>query len=72
MLKSLAMSDDNYLIPRKLLCERYENTNELIDHHMHYFESPISVDSANALRQIIDNFTNNIRSLKLLQESVDQ
>lgn len=32
---------------------------------MHYLESPILVDLANVLRQIIDNFTNNVFELAI-------
>lgn len=70
----MAIPNDNYLTAWKLLHERYEDTNELIDHHVSalFRLSSLSIDSTNALRQLIDDFTNNVQSLKSLQELVDR
>ena len=36
-LKTLPVSDSNYDTAWELLCKRYEDTNELIDHHVNAF-----------------------------------
>lgn len=56
VLRSLAMSDDNYMTARKLLHEQYED---------------MMISIASVLRQLIDDFSNNIKSLKSLGEPVD-
>ncbi|KZC13182.1 hypothetical protein WN55_05515 [Dufourea novaeangliae] len=72
-LKSLPMSENNYDAAWKLLSDRYEDTNELIDYHMESFFdlSPMVKDSPVSLRQLLDDFSNHLRSLQSLKEPVD-
>ncbi|KZC06736.1 hypothetical protein WN55_07287 [Dufourea novaeangliae] len=72
-LKSLPMSEDNYDAAWKLLSDRYEDTNELIDYHVgSVFDlSPMVKDSPVSLRQLLNDFSNHLRSLKSLKEPVD-
>ncbi|XP_043263018.1 uncharacterized protein LOC122403528 [Colletes gigas] len=73
-LKALPMSDENYTAAWKLLCERYEDTNELIDFHVGaLFDLPtLPKDSPASLRQLLDDFNNNLKSLTSLEEPVEK
>ncbi|CAK9801664.1 hypothetical protein ANTPLA_LOCUS2894 [Anthophora plagiata] len=64
-LKFLAMSNENYSEAWKLLHERYEDTNELIDHHVGaIFDLPsVAKESPIELRQLLDDFNNNLSRL---------
>ena len=71
-LQTLPISDSNYSAAWDTLCVRYEDPNELIDY---YVDAPFALrvirrESANVLRELIDDF-NNIRSLKSLKLQVD-
>ena len=71
-LQTLPISDSNYSAAWDTLCVRYEDPNELIDYYVDalFALRVIRRESANVLRELIDDF-NNIRSLKSLKLQVD-
>lgn len=60
ILRSLAMSDNNYLTVWKLLLEQYEDMNELVYHHVGalFRLASVATNSAFVLCQLIDFFNN--------------
>ena len=73
-LKTLLVSDSNYAAALNTICVRYEDPNELIDYYVNALFSlrAIRRESANKLRELIDDFDNHIRSLQSLEEPVDR
>ena len=73
-LKTLPVSDSNYEAAWEVLCKRYQDTDGLIDYYVGALFSirMIRKDSADELRELIDDFNNHLRSLKSLEEPVDR
>lgn len=70
IIKSLEMSSENYRVAWDLINERYNNTRQLTNNHVHalFNISVIQKESSAALRQLIDTVSKNLRALDTLDE----
>jgi hypothetical protein len=66
-------TDESFQAAWKELKSRFNNKLMLIDRHLSkmFQQKPIEKDSASNLRQLIDNFMNNLAQLKLTGQDVD-
>ncbi|MGH9701298.1 MAG: DUF1759 domain-containing protein, partial [Candidatus Acidiferrales bacterium] len=74
IIQSLEVTEQNYDIAKDLLKERYENKRIIINSHLKsFFELPvIQKESSQGLRNFLDTFLKDFRSLKNLGQPVDQ
>lgn len=72
-ISSIQVTDLNYEIAFKILCERYENKRLIIQSHLRsLFDMPsINKTCHSELRKYLDTIQKNIRALKGLNEPVD-
>lgn len=70
VISSIEFSASNYSIAWKLLCDRFDNKQLLIQHHVAslFNIQPITRESASNLKFIMDQFNKNIRALNSLGE----
>lgn len=73
IVSNLEVSDSNYNIAWKLLCDRYDNKRQLISHH---FNSLLNInnmtrESDKSLRYMVDHVTKNLRALSGLGLQTD-
>lgn len=69
VIKSLEIiSDDNYLVAWKPVCERYDNKRQLIYNHLKFLFSvePIKKESDVSLRFLVNHISKNLRALNSL------
>lgn len=73
VISSLPVSNDNFILAWKLICERYENKRLLIHSHIKaIFDLPkLNKESWQNLRQLTDGVSSNLRSLKSLGEPTE-
>lgn len=69
VVKNLPLSPEHYAIAYDLLVSRYQNKRKLATHYWHSLvdAKPLKMDSAEALRRLLDVFNENIRALKLMR-----
>lgn len=73
VIKSISFSAENYKVAWEMICSRYDNTRLLVNNHLKSLFSfqPLTKESHQSLRYMIDYFTKNIRSLSVLNEPTD-
>ena len=72
LVKSLPITDDNYKVAWKIVDERYDNKQEIVASVLNrLFDQPvITIESATALRRLLDTTLECRRSLEVLQRPV--
>ncbi|XP_074641202.1 uncharacterized protein LOC141898948 [Tubulanus polymorphus] len=72
-IAGLTISNANYEVAVKLLCERFGDTQVLINaHYVNLIELPVSTNQTAKLRQPLDNIERHLRSLEVLKQDVNQ
>lgn len=68
VISNLEVTEANYIIAWRLLCERYDNKKQLISNHLIslFNLQPIGRESAKALRYLVDHVSKNLRALNTL------
>lgn len=74
IIQSLQLCDANYLVAWKALLDRYNNKRLILSNHIRaLFNLPtLSKESHILLRQLLDGVSKHLRSLKILDQPVDQ
>ena len=69
LVKNLPMSAEHYMIAYDTLINRYQNKRKLATHYWSSIVNTrvLKVDSAEALRSLLDTFNENLRALQLLE-----
>ncbi|XP_045540074.1 uncharacterized protein LOC123722412 [Papilio machaon] len=72
-INSIAFTAANNKLAWEMLCNRYDNTRLLVNNHLKSLFSfqPLTKESHQSLRYMIDYFTKNLRSLNVLNEPTD-
>ncbi|XP_048001463.1 uncharacterized protein LOC125238232 [Leguminivora glycinivorella] len=72
VIRSLDFKGDNYDAAWKLLCERYDNKQLLVNNHVQalFNVEQVHKESSVALRQIVDNTKKNLNALATLDQPV--
>ncbi|XP_061728105.1 uncharacterized protein LOC133533163 isoform X1 [Cydia pomonella] len=73
VIRSLDFKGDNYDAAWKLLCERYDNKQLLVNNHVQalFNIEQVHKESSVALRQIVDNTKKNLNALATLDQPVE-
>lgn len=72
VIKSIEFTSKNYKNAWDLLCERYDNTNILVNNHMKAFNiDTLTRESHRSIRFLIDHVTKNLRALNTLGRPTD-
>ncbi|XP_045535733.1 uncharacterized protein LOC123721317, partial [Papilio machaon] len=73
VINSIAFTAANNKLAWGMLCNRYDNTRLLVNNHLKSLFSfqPLTKESHQSLRYMIDYFTKNLRSLNVLNEPTD-
>ncbi|XP_061726239.1 uncharacterized protein LOC133531837 [Cydia pomonella] len=73
VIRSLDFRAENYNAAWKLLCDRYDNKQLLVNNHVQalFNIDPIHRESCHGLRQIVDTANKNLRALATLDQPVD-
>lgn len=68
-MKNLPMSAKHYMIAYDTLVSRYKNKRKLAKHYWNSIVSAkvLKIDSAEALRGLLDTFNENLRALQLME-----
>ncbi|XP_041980993.1 uncharacterized protein LOC121734447 [Aricia agestis] len=71
VISNLEVSEANYKDAWRLLCERYDNKRQLLNHHLNalFKIEPLSRESERSLRFLVDHVTKNLRALSSLGQS---
>lgn len=74
VISNLEISSDNYTVAWELLCQRYNNKRQLINHHLNSLLniSKATHTSNGFLRQMVDHITKNLRALSSLGQPTDK
>lgn len=74
VIKEIPISAENYEIAWKVLVERYDNQNAIIDAHLDkiFALKPIAKDNYSELRNLVDVLQSNIRALSAMKIPIDQ
>jgi len=74
VIHALPTTNENYIIALELLTKRFSNTRLTVHHHVHelFNAPPITKESAELLRALVDNFQKNLRVLEQLKEPTDK
>lgn len=74
IIANLEVSSANYDDAWKLLCDRYDNKRQLINHHLNSLLGiqPATRESDRSLRFMVDHITKNLRALSSLGQPTDQ
>lgn len=74
IISNLEVSSANYNNAWKLLCDRYDNKRQLINHHLNSLLSiqPATRESDRSLRFMVDHITKNLRALSSLGQPTNQ
>lgn len=74
LVRTLPMTSDNYTVAYNTLVERYSNTRLLAQEHWQAIENAqkINSDTPNALRRLLDIFSENLAALNNLKFPVEQ
>lgn len=74
VIKSIKVTNDNYIMAWDLLKSRFEDTQIIIRNHVRALVeiSPVKIGSKNHLRELTDDIQAHVRSLAALGEPVDQ
>lgn len=72
-IKEIPITADNYEEAWEILCERYDNTNLLIDAHLERLTAlkTVAKDNAVDLRELVDSVQSNVRALSALKVPVE-
>lgn len=72
IIESMGVSEENYAAAWEKIKKRYEDSGELIHHHVSgLFKLPVvTSNSPDDLRDLIDSFENHVASLKSLEQPV--
>ncbi|XP_076245382.1 uncharacterized protein LOC143185936 [Calliopsis andreniformis] len=72
-IKSLGLSDVNYVLAWKGLKDRYDDSQTMIQHHIKalFDMQAVTKSSYTGLRQLFDDYNNHLLALKSLNEPVD-
>ncbi|XP_045506828.1 uncharacterized protein LOC123703003 [Colias croceus] len=73
VISNLEVTDCNYIVAWRLLCERYNNKRQLIFNHLNslFNLQPIGRESAKSLRYLVDHVSKNLRALNTLGQPTD-
>lgn len=72
VIESLELTDKNYEVAWKLVCDRFNNKGQLVHTHLKaLFDIPIGKECERSLRFIIDHISKNLRALHNLGEQID-
>lgn len=67
VLSNLEISSNNYAVAWQILCDRYNNSRQLINYHMKYLLNFENLkESDKSLRFIVDHINKNLRALETL------
>ena len=68
IIANLEVSSANYACAWNLLCDRYNNTRQLVTHHINslLYIKPITSESDKSLRFLVDHINKNLRALTSL------
>ncbi|XP_071579730.1 uncharacterized protein [Temnothorax nylanderi] len=73
VIKNLPFSSDHYMTAYDSLLSRYRNKRKLADYHLNSMldSKPLKTESAEALRNLLDAFSENTRALSLMKFPTD-
>ncbi|XP_013161811.1 PREDICTED: uncharacterized protein LOC106113535 isoform X2 [Papilio xuthus] len=70
IISNIDFKGDNYLMAWQLLCDRYDNSRQLVHNHVQalFNVEQVFKESSLCLRRLLDTINKNIRALKTLNE----